>query len=204
MHRNNNSSALIDPVFIDTGLHKHQQNLMNIIERNPGIRYRELLRLTNLSNGVLTYHLTELALSNIINVDRRRGVTRYYSIQISSEETRIISHIKNVVSRKILLLLIDRGACTLSEIATLINKAPSTVSWYLQRLLNANIIEKKKKSACSGIGGGGDVDGDGAYNYKSKLYDVVDKMLVMDVISKYVESPIDEVVNNYSEMVDEL
>lgn len=202
MHRNNNSSALIDPVFIDTGLHKHQQNLMNIIERNPGIRYRELLRLTNLSNGVLTYHLTELALSNIINVDRRRGVTRYYSIQISSEETRIISHIKNVVSRKILLLLIDRGACTLSEIATLINKAPSTVSWYLQRLLNANIIEKKKKSACSGIGG--DVDGDGAYNYKSKFYDVVDKMLVMDVISKYVESPIDEVVNNYSEMVDEL
>lgn len=186
-----NSSALIDPVRIDTSLHKHQQNLIKIIERNPGIRYRELLRLTNLSNGVLTYHLTELAVSSI-NVDRRRGVTRYYSLQISSEETRIISHIKNIVSRKILLLLIDRGACTLSEIATLTNKAPSTVSWYLQRLLNANIVKKKSTSS------------DGLYYYKSRFYDVVDKMLIMDVISKYVESPIDEVVNNYSEMVDEL
>jgi len=99
-----NSFTLLDPVLTDTGLHKHQQNLINIIEKNPGIRYRELLRLTNLSNGVLTYHLTELSGSNIINVERRRGVTRYYSVQISSEESRVISHIRNVISRKILLL----------------------------------------------------------------------------------------------------
>jgi predicted transcriptional regulator len=163
---------------------------VNIIERNPGIRYRELLRLTNLSNGVLTYHLTELACSNHISVDRKRGVTRYYSIQISSEVTRIISHIKNVVSRKILLLLVERDACTLSEIATLINKAPSTVFWYLERLLNANIVKKRP------------INSDGVH-YKSRFYDVVDKMLVIDVISKYIESPFDEVVNNYTEIVDD-
>ncbi len=164
---------------------------MNIVERNPGIRYRELLRLTNLSNGVLTYHLTELTGSNFINVDRKRGVTRYYSVQISSEETRIISHIKNRVSRNILLLLVERDSCTLSEIATLINKAPSTVSWYLQRLLNANIVKRRPMSL------------DGVY-YKSKFYDVVDKILVLRVISKYIESPLDNVVNNYLEMVEEL
>src|SRR6266542_1784577 len=164
---------------------------MNIVERNPGIRYRELLRLTNLSNGVLTYHLTELTVSNFINVDRKRGVTRYYSVQISYEETRIISHIKNRVSRNILLLLVERNSCTLSEIATLINKAPSTVSWYLQRLLNANIVKRRPMSL------------DGVY-YKSKFYDVVDKILVLRVISKYIESPLDNVVNNYLEMVEEL
>jgi predicted transcriptional regulator len=164
---------------------------MNIIERNPGVRYRELLRLTNLSNGVLTYHLTELAGSNFIKVDRRRGVTRYYSFQTSSEITRIISHIRNPVSRNILLLLVERDSCTLSEIATLINKAPSTVSWYLQRLLNANIV-KRRPISLDGI------------SYKSKFYDVVDKILVLRVISKYVESPLDNVVNNYLEMVEEL
>ena len=190
-HLLSNPSVLISPVLTDTSLHKHQQNLMNIVERNPGIRYRELLRLTNLSNGVLTYHLTELTGSNFINVDRKRGVTRYYSVQISSEETRIISHIKNRVSRNILLLLVERDSCTLSEIATLINKAPSTVSWYLQRLLNANIVKRRPMSL------------DGVY-YKSKFYDVVDKILVLRVISKYIESPLDNVVNNYLEMVEEL
>lgn len=186
-----NSFTLLDPVPTDTGLHKHQQNLINIIEKNPGIRYRELLRSTNLSNGVLTYHLTELAGSNIINVERRRGVTRYYSVQISSEESRVISHIRNVISRKILLLMIERGSCTLSEIAVLTNKAPSTISWYLQRLLDANIIKKKSTSS------------DGVY-YKSRFYEVVNKILVLDMLSKYVESPFEKVVNNYSELVEEL
>jgi predicted transcriptional regulator len=186
-----NSFTLLDPVLTDTGLHKHQQNLINIIEKNPGIRYRELLRSTNLSNGVLTYHLTELAGSNIINVERRRGVTRYYSVQISSEESRVISHIRNVISRKILLLMIERGSCTLSEIAVLTNKAPSTISWYLQRLLDANIIKKKSTSS------------DGVY-YKSRFYEVVNKILVLDMLSKYVESPFEKVVSNYSEIVEEL
>jgi predicted transcriptional regulator len=186
-----NSFTLLDPVLTDTGLHKHQQNLINIIEKNPGIRYRELLRSTNLSNGVLTYHLTELAGSNIINVERRRGVTRYYSVQISSEDSRVISHIRNVISRKILLLMIERGSCTLSEIAVLTNKAPSTISWYLQRLLDANIIKKKSTSS------------DGVY-YKSRFYEVVNKILVLDMLSKYVESPFEKVVSNYSEIVEEL
>lgn len=186
-----NSFTLVNPVPTDTGLHKHQQNLINIIEKNPGIRYRELLRLTNLSNGVLTYHITELAGSNIINVERRRGVTRYYSVQISSEESRVISHIRNIISRKILLLIIERGSCTLSEIAVLTNKAPSTISWYLQRLLDANIIKKKSTSS------------DGVY-YKSRFYEVVNKILVLDMLSKYVESPFEKVVSNYSEIVEEL
>jgi predicted transcriptional regulator len=186
-----NSFTLLDPVLTDTGLHKHQQNLINIIEKNPGIRYRELLRSTNLSNGVLTYHLTELAGSNIINVERRRGVTRYYSVQISSEDSRVISHIRNVISRKILLLMIERGSCTLSEIAVLTNKAPSTISWYLQRLLDANIIKKKSTSS------------DGVY-CKSRFYEVVNKILVLDMLSKYVESPFEKVVSNYSEIVEEL
>jgi len=186
-----NSFTLVNPVLTDTGLHKHQQNLINIIEKNPGIRYRELLRSTNLSNGVLTYHLTELAGSNIINVERRRGVTRYYSVQISSEESKVISHIRNIISRKILLLIIERGSCTLSEIAVLTNKAPSTISWYLQRLLDANIIKKKSTSS------------DGVY-YKSRFYEVVNKILVLDMLSKYVESPFEKVVSNYSEIVEEL
>jgi predicted transcriptional regulator len=34
--------------------------LMKHIEQTPGIRYRELLRLTGFVNGVLSYHLTAL------------------------------------------------------------------------------------------------------------------------------------------------
>ena len=184
---NSNLLTCPDP----TTLHKLQQNLVILIDRNPGIRYRELLRLTNSSNGVLSYHLAELMASKYIKADRQKGVSRYYPIQLSSAITKIISHIKNPVSRYILLLLIEKGPSTLGEIAALTNKAPSTISWYLQRLLKAGIVSRKPMGS------------DGII-CKSKFYDVLDKTLVADVISKYVENPLEQMINNYTDIIDEL
>jgi predicted transcriptional regulator len=54
-------------------LDKLKNIILNCIYENPGIRYREILKLTGLSNGVLEYHL------KIINVDRHKSkITRYY------------------------------------------------------------------------------------------------------------------------------
>jgi predicted transcriptional regulator len=44
-----------DPTIADA-----KDLLLNHIEQAPGIRYRELLRLTGFVNGVLTYHLAAL------------------------------------------------------------------------------------------------------------------------------------------------
>ena len=56
--------------------------LLTHIDNMPGIRYRELLRLTGLSNGVLAHHLSRLEKSSQIRVDRQKEnrTTRYYSI----------------------------------------------------------------------------------------------------------------------------
>jgi predicted transcriptional regulator len=44
--------------------------LLKYISVHPGIRYRELLRLAGLTNGVLTYHISSLKKSGQITVDR--------------------------------------------------------------------------------------------------------------------------------------
>ena len=61
--------------------------LLMHINNIPGIRYRELLRLTALSNGVLAYHLSGLEKTSRIRVDRQREnkATRYYSISIPTQ-----------------------------------------------------------------------------------------------------------------------
>ncbi|MDQ3948409.1 MAG: hypothetical protein M3218_04715 [Thermoproteota archaeon] len=69
---------------------------MEHIKQIPGVRYRELLRLTGFVNGVLTYHLAALEKANVINVDRKLRVTRYYPVTISDSETAILK-IKNFV-----------------------------------------------------------------------------------------------------------
>src|SRR5919206_5098913 len=74
-----------------------QGKLMKHIYAQPGIRYRELLRLSGLSNGVLTYHIANLEKSGRISADRsiNNKITRYYPNNIPAEEPDITRHMRN-------------------------------------------------------------------------------------------------------------
>jgi len=104
------------------------------INNNPGIRYKELLRLTGLANGTLEYHLKILERSNT----RRRA--RYYPICIPANETQVIGYIRNNVARQIVIFVLEDDLCTFNEIFEHIKKAASTASWHLNRLSDAGLI----------------------------------------------------------------
>jgi predicted transcriptional regulator len=57
-----------------------KHTILKCIYENPGTRYREILKVIGISNGVLEYHLKILErYYKIINVDRhKRKITRYY------------------------------------------------------------------------------------------------------------------------------
>ncbi len=150
--------------------------------------------MTKSSNGVLSYHLTELERSNLIKVDRRRGITRYFPIHMPIEISKIIGHIKHPTSRQILSFLVENGPCRLDELIQFTNKAPSTLSWHVKRLLESGVIERNYCASTT----------TNIRLFKSKCYDVTNKSLVLDVLLNYKETFVDKVVNNYSEIVDML
>lgn len=164
-----------------------QCRLLKHIEEYPGIRYRELLRLTDLSNGVLTYHLSLLERSNQIRVSRRseNNTTRFYSMNIASEEFEIIGCIRQKALRRIVLFILKHKLCTFNEIVEYINKAPSTISWHLKRLKEAGIISVQ-------------------YGQQYQLYKVTNSEVVGEILYKYKESFVDKVVDNYTEIMEEL
>ena len=168
-------------------LNDKQSRLVRCIEENPGIRYRELLRLTCLANGVLEYHLSLLEKSHHIKVDRSKEskITRYYPINIPTEESEILGYIRGDVARQIILFILEHDLCTFDEIVDHTNKAPSTISWHLKRLKAATIISIHH----------------GQYQ---QLYKLTNRDVVAETLYKYRESFIDKVVNNYAEMVEEL
>jgi predicted transcriptional regulator len=122
-----------------------ESKLLKSINTQPGIRYRELLRLFGLTNGVLTYHISTLEKSRQIIVDRnnRTKVTRYYSNYIPVEESGIIGHIRNNTARQIILCILEHNnsSCTFNEIVQYTKRSPSTTSWHLKRLKDAGIVE---------------------------------------------------------------
>lgn len=158
--------------------------LLKNIEGNPGIRYRELLRMTGLVNGVLTYHLSALEKANVVKVDRQSRMTRYYPMSVSDSESAILRFVRHDPVRQIVLFILDHDLCTFSEIVDHTKKAPSTVSSHLKRLKEAGIVSVRY----------------GEY----QLYRLAEKDLIAEVLSKYRASLVDRVVDNYAEMVEEL
>src|SRR5919202_926673 len=168
-----------------------QGKLMKHINAQPGIRYRELLRLSSLSNGVLTYHIANLEKSGRIIADRsiNNKITRYYPNNIPIEETDIIGHIRNNAARQIILFILEHDLCTFNEIIEYTKKAPSTISWHLKRLRDSGIISV-------------------FYNHTSRcqqLYKIRDFESITSILSKYKESfAADKIVNNYTQIMQDL
>jgi len=168
-----------------TELANTQILLMKQIEQTPGIRYRELLRLTGLVNGVLTYHLAALERANVIKVNRESRMTRYYPVSVSDKESAILKFIRHEPIRQILLFILEHDMCTFNEIVDHTQKAPSTVSSHLKRLREAGVVLIRH----------------GEFH---QLYRVAERDLVAEMLSKYTTSFVDKIVDSYSEMLEEL
>jgi predicted transcriptional regulator len=167
-------------------VHDSKSVILEQIDRNPGIRYRELLRLTGLTNGGLEYHLKILERSYKVRIDRHDGRRpRYYPLNISVEESHILGYVRNDVSRQIVFFILGHDLCTFGEIVEHIEKAPSTASWHLKRLSEAGIISIN-------------------YGTEYQLYSIVNNSLVEKVLCKYKETFRDKIANAYYEMFGEL
>ncbi len=144
--------------------------VLNSIEKCPGIRYRELLRFSGLTNGALEYILRILEKTDRIKVERQNGKRpRYYPLNIMSNESSILGHIRNKSSRQIVLFMLEHKSCTFSDILKHIKKAPSTLSWHLKMLSEAGIIAIVR-------------------TYKHSAYRILNRELVSNVLTRYGES----------------
>ena len=164
-----------------------RDEIYNSITKNPGIRYRELLRLVGISNGVLTYHLEMLEKSGQIQVSRNSNnrVTRYFVANISKQDSNIISCLRSRVTRNIMIFVLQNESCTFNEIVDHVGKAPSTISRYIRKLREVGILRTK-------------------YGNDRLLYSIADTIMVNRVLLEYKGTFTDRVIDNYTDMIDKL
>jgi predicted transcriptional regulator len=117
--------------------------LIDIIEKNPGIKFREIMRETGMKNGVLSYHTRKLEKIGVVKVERGPRQTRFYPLGITGEESVLIRNLRQETPRQILLSLLDKKELTFNKIVEKVKKSPSTVSIYLSQLTENNIVEIK-------------------------------------------------------------
>lgn len=147
--------------------HKTAIIRLKCIERKPGIRWRQLLRKTNLVNSVLSYHLGTLEKSKSIQVNRSSYCrTSYYPTYVNKRDWNAIECISNSISLQIIRFLIDRNyPPKFKEMVKHTGRAPSIISYHLKRLAKARIIS---------------VDQDNFHRYR-----LLNKSRTLRILSKY-------------------
>jgi predicted transcriptional regulator len=117
--------------------------ITNIVEKNPGIKFREIMRETGLKNGALRYHAKKLEENGSVKVDRKSGETRFYPLCVTDDESNLITNLRRDTQRHILLSLLDGKSLSFNEIVQKVRKSPSTVSTFLGKLVDDKIVEIK-------------------------------------------------------------
>lgn len=161
--------------------------ILRIINSFPGIRYRDILRLTNLNNGTLSHHLSTLEKCSIIKIGRTENsnITRYYPASTPSDETLILNFLKIKTTKNIILMLQGTEVATFGEIVEHIQKAPSTTSWNLKRLMDSKIVGRKRGDNVS-------------------LFFLYNKDLVRKLVAENNKTLLDRSIDNYISIIDEL
>ena len=130
----------IESILSKKGQLTREERIILEIKNNPGIRFRELMKSTNVTNGVLSYYIQKLEKLGIIFTERTSGVSRFFTVNIDISDINLIKFLRTSTPKKIMLVLLKDDKLTFRQITEKIQMSPSTTSFYLKKLVSSNIL----------------------------------------------------------------
>ena len=115
--------------------------ITKLIEKNPGIKFREIMRETGMKNGVLGYYANKLEREGVVKVERKPGQTRFFPPSIADSDILMIKNLRQETPKQILAVLLKYEILSFSELVKNVKKSPATISLYLTQLKNDGIVE---------------------------------------------------------------
>ena len=159
------------------------QIVLDVIEKNPGIRFNDIMRVTDIRNGTLSHYVKKLEAIGSIKLERTPRVTRAYPIGIDSHEATICKYLTMSTQRNLILFLLKKEVATSIQIREFLKKSPSVVSVNLNELFRAKIIKKK-------------------YDIPSNKYSLVNPKEIEGIVREYYPSYFEKITENTIEMLD--
>ena len=156
--------------------------ILDVIEKNPGIRFNEIMRITDIRNGTLSHYVKKLEDAGIIELERTPRVTRAYVSGIDRQEANICKYLTMPTQKKLILFLLKKEIATSIEIREFLKKSPSVISVNLNQLFKAKIIDKK-------------------YDIPSNKYSIKNPKEMKGVLREYYPDLIDKFSENALEML---
>ena len=162
-----------------------EEMIFSEIKKNPGIRFRELMKQIGITNGVMSYYLRKLEQSESVWIERTPRVTRFYSSDLSEDEAKLVKRLRQETPKKILVALVQNDQLTFKELTAKICKSPATTSFYLSQLVKDNIVATSKSDFV-------------------KVYFNVERKRIANIIEEYHPDIIEQASDNFADIISSL
>ena len=156
--------------------------IKQIIEQNPGIQFREIMRSSGLKNGVLSHYLGKLEKNGLVKVIRGPRQARFFPPHISEDESIVIKALRKQTPRDLLLALIKEDGLEFSQLVKEVKKSPSTVSLYLSQLIDGELVTVKFSSL-------------------KKRYYIKERLLIDKLIEDYRPSLLEKPTSGFEDII---
>ena len=120
-------------------LSSRESFFLNLINKNPGIRYLELKNLSGFTNGVVSHYLHQLESNGLIQSVRTPRVSCFYPLSLSELSQIIFRRLRQTTPKRIIFALIQQNH-TFRSLVKEVKKSPSTVSTYTTKLIHDDIV----------------------------------------------------------------
>ena len=158
-----------------------RRKIYNLLKRSPGLHFREIQRRSKLATGSLQYHLDYLSKRHLVKQEKDLKFTRFYIVRQDFEGTTEMGALRQKSLRKIILFLLKKKRANNDQISRQIDLSPSTTSWHLDKLLEKGIVQKKRSG-------------------RKTIYTLADPDKSADVLVRFQKSFLDEMVDNFVEI----
>ena len=116
--------------------------ILEIIQNNPAISYREIQKITGYPFGTLSNSLSNLEKDSKIIVKRSTRRTHHFPLHIPSIEYPVLINLRKETAKTIITFLAENQKGTYSDFRKCTKKAPSTISVTLTNLVEEKIIKR--------------------------------------------------------------
>lgn len=123
-----------------------RREIFQHVSENPGVHFRALLEALDYAQGTVQYHLHWLEDEGLVESSTDGQFTRYYPADSFDEvDQAVMNALRRECARRIVAHLATAGPLSTSELSDRIEKSPSTVSWHLSKLAEADIVTSERQ-----------------------------------------------------------
>lgn len=121
-----------------------RERVYEAVLESPGTYPVELAETVGSSRSTVRYHVRVLEEEGLIDGEKLRGKRRYFPP--NSDDATLAAALADDASESVLTAIERLEPVTVSRLATDLDRAPSTVSYHLERLTDDGLVERETES----------------------------------------------------------